>query len=413
MAAFQYTVLRDGARREGVIEAESERAAAERLRADGGRVVALSPAPAGAVSHSSSSPRWVEVIADRLLIRSHSVELTLRQLGSLLRSGVPILTALTALARTSPPRLSLALTRTAGVIREGKSFSKALTLHLPGIDRVTLGLLSVGEANGTLDSMAVHAAGLKERARKTREQILQAFSYPAVVMLVAMGVGAYMVKSVFPVVMKFIASSRRATEMPLPTRMVIGLDAFLSTYGIYVLIAPFALAVLIIALRASERTGEMVDRAALRLPLLGGAFKFHANSMWCLTLGSLLASGLDVLAAVDLVRDTMSNRFYAVQFDRVRVMLREGSSLSKCIEATELQRLTPLAHTLVSVSEEGGHMDASLLEVARFSEDQLNRRVALLSKLVEPAMFVFVGGFVGLVYFGFFMAVLTATQSAR
>ena len=188
MAAFRYTVLRDGARREGVIEAESERAAAERLRADGGRVVALSPAPAGAVSHSSSSPRWVEVIADRLLIRSHSVELALRQLGSLLRSGVPILTALTALARTSPPRLSLALTRTAGVIREGKSFSKALTLHLPGIDRVTLGLLSVGEANGTLDSMAVHAAGLKERARKTREQILQAFSYPAVVMLVAMGV---------------------------------------------------------------------------------------------------------------------------------------------------------------------------------------------------------------------------------
>jgi type IV pilus assembly protein PilC len=222
-----------------------------------------------------------------------------------------------------------------------------------------------------------------------------------------------MVRSVFPVIMKFIASTRKTAELPLPTRMVVALDGFLSTYGVYVLIAPFALAVLVVALRRSPRTGELVDRAALRLPLLGGAFKFHANAMWCSTLGSLLASGLDVLAAVDLVRGTMGNMFYAAQFERVREMLRGGSSLSKCIEATELQRLTPMAHTLVSVSEEGGHMDDSLLEVARFSEDELNRRVALLSKLVEPAMFVLVGGFVGLVYFGFFLAVLTATRAGR
>jgi type IV pilus assembly protein PilC len=72
-----------------------------------------------------------------------------------------------------------------------------------------------------------------------------------------------------------------------------------------------------------------------------------------------------------------------------------------------------MAHTLVNVSEEGGHMDESLLEVGRFSEDQLTRRVTLLSKLVEPAVFVVVGGFVGLVYFGFYLAVLTATRAAR
>ncbi|MGI6496557.1 MAG: type II secretion system F family protein [Kiritimatiellia bacterium] len=411
MPAFRYTVLQNGARREGVVEAESERAAAERLRADGASVLSLAPAPAGAAPRQS--PRWLDSLADRMLIRSQSIELTLRQLGSLLRAGVPILTALTALARTATPRLSRALERTAGVIREGKSFSKALAMNLPGVDRVTIGLLGVGESNGTLDAMAVHAAGLKERSRKTREQIVQAFSYPVVVMLAAMGVGAYMVRSVFPVIMKFIASTRKTAELPLPTRMVVALDGFLSTYGVYVLIAPFALAVLVVALRRSPRTGELVDRAALRLPLLGGAFKFHANAMWCSTLGSLLASGLDVLAAVDLVRGTMGNMFYAAQFERVREMLRGGSSLSKCIEATELQRLTPMAHTLVSVSEEGGHMDDSLLEVARFSEDELNRRVALLSKLVEPAMFVLVGGFVGLVYFGFFLAVLTATRAGR
>jgi type IV pilus assembly protein PilC len=411
MPSFRYIALQDGIRREGVIEADSERTAASRLRAEGASVLSLSPAPADRAAPMNA--RRLERLADRLMIRSQSVELTLRQLGSLLRSGVPILTALGALSRTAPLPLRKALARTAGVIREGKSFSAALAAHLPGVDRVTIGLLGVGEANGTLDAMALHAADLKERARKTREQILQAFSYPVVVMLAAMGVGAYMVRKVFPEVMKFIESTRRAADLPLPTRMVIALDGFLTTYGLYVLLAPVVVVVLVIALRRSARSGEWVDAMALRLPLLGGAFKFHANAMWCSTLGSLLASGLDVLAAVDLVRGAMSNWHYAVQFERVRAMLREGSSLSKSIGSTELQRLTPMAHTLVSVSEEGGHMDESLLEVARFSEDQLNRRVALLGKLVEPAVFVVVGGFVGLVYFGFFLAVLTATRSAR
>lgn len=411
MPTFVYSILKNGTRCEGVLEAESERAAAGRLRADGASVLSLSPAPAGQAS-SARAPR-LERLVDRILIRPQSIELILRQLGSLLRAGVPILTALSALTRTAPAPLRKALTRTAGVIREGKSFSAALAAHLPGIDRVTIGLLGVGEANGTLDQMAIHAANLKERSRKTREQVVQAFSYPLIVLVATMGVGAYMVRSVFPVVMKFIESSRRTTELPLPTRMVIALDAFLTSYGLYMLIAPVVLVALVIALRRSPRSGEWVDSVALRLPLLGGAFTFHANTMWCSTLGSLLASGLDVLAAVDLVRGTMNNWLYAAQFDRVRTLLRNGTSLSKSIEATELQRLTPMAHTLVSVSEEGGHMDESLLEVARFSEDQLNRRVTLLSKLVEPAVFLLVGGFVGLVYFGFFLAVLTATSSAR
>ncbi|AKJ64834.1 type II secretion system F family protein [Kiritimatiella glycovorans] len=411
MPGFRYIVLQGGIRREGTLEAASEREAAERLRADGASVLSLAPAPAGHTGSGKS--KFLERLLDRITIRSSSVELVLRQLGSLLRSGVPILTALTALARTAPPPMQKALRHTAERIREGKSFSKALAENLPGIDRVTIGLLGVGEANGTLDTMAVHAAGLKERARKTREQILQAFSYPTVVLVAAMGIGAFMVRKVFPAVMKFIESSRKGVELPLPTRMVIALDGFLTEYGLYVLLAPVVLVVLVVALRRTARSGEWVDAIALRVPLLGGVLRFHANAMWCSTMGSLLGSGLDVLAAVDLVRGTMSNWIYAAQFERVRAMLRDGSSLSKSIEATELYRLTPMAHTLVSVSEEGGHMDESLLEVGRFSEDQLTRRVTLLSKLVEPAVFVVVGGFVGLVYFGFYLAVLTATRAAR
>ena len=411
MARFRYAAILDGVRREGIVEAESARAAADQLRRGGGSVLSVEEAgagaPAGAGRHAAA--RWW----DRMAIRPQSVEIVLRQLGALLHAGVPILTALKALARTAPAPLRGALERMAEMIREGKTFSRAVDRHMPGLDRVTGGVLGVGEANGTLDQMARHAADMKERSRKMREQILQAFSYPAFVMVAAMGVGTYMVREVFPVVMKFISTSRRAIELPLPTRMVIALDEFLGAYGVYILLAPVALGLGVAALRRTAKTGEMVDALALRVPLLGKAFQYHANAMWCSTLGSLLGSGLDVLAAVDLVRGTMGNWHYAAQFARVREMLRDGSSLSRSLEATELYRLTPMAHTLVGVSEEGGHVDESLVEVARFSEDQLGRRVALLSKLMEPAVFVVVGGFVGLVYFGFFLAVLTATRAAR
>jgi type IV pilus assembly protein PilC len=411
MPEFRYSVMQAGERREGTLQAESERAAADQLRRGGASVLALAEVAAATMAHGGERGwrrQW-----DRLTTRSQNVEVILRQLGALLHSGVPILTALKALARTAPAPLRGALERMAQVIREGKPFSRAAARHLPGIDRVTIGLLGVGEANGTLDRMARHAADMKERARKLREQILQAFSYPAFVMVAALGVGTYMVRSVFPVVMKFIETSRRAVELPLPTRMVIALDQFLSAYGLYVLLGPVVLIALVVLLRKTAKTGEAVDALALRIPLLGGAFQYHANAMWCSTLGSLLGSGLDVLAAVDLVRGTMGNHYYAAQFERVREMLRDGSSLSRSLEATELYRLTPMAHTMVSVSEEGGHMDESLIEVARFSEDQLNRRVTLLSKMMEPAVFIVVGGFVGLVYFGFFLAVLTATRAAR
>jgi type II secretory pathway component PulF len=415
MATYQYTIQVEGRRRNGTLEADSEQAAAAILRSQGGLILALRTAETGrAVQVPGATPlkaahrRW-----EALLIRKQGIEEMLRQLATLLRGGVPILTALTSMAEVATPLLSRALVRTGQAIREGQSFSRALSTHLPGINPVTVGLLSVGEANGTLDAMVLHAANLMERSRKTRERILQAFAYPVFVAVVAMGVGYYMVRHVFPVVMKFIAQGRRVAVLPLPTRIVIGMNDVLTAYGIYILLAPFALAGLVALLRRSPSTGEKIDALALRIPLLGGAFRFHANAMWSLTLGSMLSGGLDILAAVTLVEGTMSNERYAAQFRQIKTRLRDGVSLSRAIGESSLRSLCPMAHAMIAVSETGGSLDDSLLHVARFSEEQLERRTTLLGKLVEPAVFIVVGGFVGIVYFGFFMAILTATSAAR
>lgn len=347
------------------------------------------------------------------MIRKKAYELFLHQLGTLLRAGVPILTALKALAEAVPGPLGQKIARMANAIQQGESFAKAAKRELPAIGSISHGLLRAGEANGTLDAMLIRASELLARSRKNREQILQALAYPAAVLLIAMGVCAYMVKSVFPVVMTFIERSRRRIEMPLPTRMVIGINDFFTQYGLYLVLAPVLLAVVISLLRREEKTGAGVDAAALRVPLIGKALLHHANSMWCLVLGSMLQSGLDMLTAIDLVSTSTGNWFYTGKFRRMHHLLEQGQSFSKGMEGTQLQNLFPMAYTMIRVSEQGGGLDESLLRAADYAEEELSRRVTLLGKLVEPLTFIFVGGFVGLVYFGFFLAMLAATRAGR
>lgn len=409
MPHFQYVAHENGARRSGLVEAENQAAAASQLRREGKLILELRPAPAGKTSGGARKAGLLSGV----LVSKAGLELALRQLASLLKAGVPVLTALRSIAAHAPRSVGSPLERVAEAVRQGHSLSRAFTDYLPGAGKVTIGLLSVGEANGTVDQMAAYAADLLERSRRIRGQMTQAFAYPVVVMLVAMGVGYYMVNKVFPVIMKFLEKSRSSARLPLPTRLVIWLNDFLTDYGIFLLLGPMLAVVLLVVLRRSARTGEGVDRLSLRLPALGGAFIHHANTMWCLTLGALLRSGLDVVSAVELVERTMGNWHYAAQFARVRQLLRQGSSLGRSICATTLQKLAPMAYTMVSVSEDSGGLDESLMYVAAFSEEQLNRRVALLSKMVEPLIFVLVGGMVGLVYFGFFMAMMTASGAAR
>ncbi len=416
MASFQYKALRDGQRKNGVIAADNLQTASAKLRSEGYVILELvqNKRQTKQSNHSvlnAERPAW-EYRLSKVLIFKSQVEITMQQLASVLRSGVPILTALREVGRQSPYFLSRAYAAISEKVRRGHSLERSLREEAPFMGKIAIGLIAVGEANGTLDEMLAYSAELMERGRKVRGQIVQAFTYPAIVVLGAFGVGYYMVAHVFPKIMTFINKQGKNVPLPAPTRILIQVNDFLSAYGIYVLMAPLILIILFILARRNPRMAEKIDRAILYIPLLGKAFKDHSNTMWCRTLGALLRSGVDVLNALELVGGTLNNHFYAAQFKKMREIVRQGGSLTKGLETTQLCGLCPMSLTMVSVSEESGGLDESLLHVARYSEEQLTRRVSLLSKLVEPAIFVIVGGMVGFIYFAFFMAMLAVTRSA-
>jgi len=413
MPTFEYRTFRGGVRQSGSVEAESMAAAAAQVRRSGGVVLDLRPAPAGRAAREAEDGGALERALGFVLVSRGQTELLLRQLATLLTAGVPILTAFQAVRRQAPGALARVIDRVSRKVRQGHPLQRAFREEAPFVGPVPLGLIGVGEANGTLDEMLLYAAELMEKARNVRKQIVQAFTYPGIVVLGAIGVSYYMVSVVFPQVMTFIEKQGRNVPLPMPTRVLLVVNDFMMAYGVLVLAAPFAAVGLFLLARRLPSTGLRVDEALLRLPLLGPALRDHANAMWCRTLGALLHSGIDVVTALELVRGTLGNQYYRAQFDQVKAVVRQGRSVTQGLESTALGRLCPLSLTMVSVSEETGGMDNSLLHVAADAEDRLTRRVAFLGRIVEPAIFVVVGGLVGFVYFAFFMAMLAVTRSAH
>lgn len=411
---FEYRALHAGARKAGTVEAENRQAAVRKLRGDGLSVLFIRETAgkkAASARGGDKGGKFLEAIETRLISKTQ-VEVSLRQLASLLRAGVPIITAFTAVAAQTKGGFARVLNGISEMVRQGHSLQKSLEDKAPFLGRVTLGLIGVGEANGSLDEMLLYSAELMESARKVRGQIVQALAYPSMVVMGAVGVTYYLVAIVFPQIMKFIEKQGKHVPLPTPTRILIQVSDFAQAWGVYVLCAPVALGVAIFLLRRSPACGAWIDRAFLELPVVGKAVRDHCNTMWCRTLAALLGSGVNAVEALELVGRTMGNIHYANQFKTMKDTVRQGRSITVGLKETDLHKLCPMALTMVAVSEETGALDESLAHVATYSEECLSRRVALMSKLIEPVIFAVVGGIVGFVYFAFFMGMLAVNRSA-
>lgn len=409
MPSYSYTALEHGQRTEGIIDAKNKDEAVSQLRAK--RLIPLKIEPSRTHRAMTAKRSRTERIFCRFLIRPVHIELAMSQLAQVIKAGVPILTALESVGAQAPFYLKRVLGSIITRVQDGQSLERSLREEAPFFGKVTIGLISVGESNGTLDEMLRYSADLLERSRKVKAQVLGALAYPTAVVIGAFGLGYYMVAKVIPQIMSFIGTQDPST-LPLVTQYLIYTTDFLKLYGGYIMLTPVVLVILFIAAKKNKNTAPKVDHAILWIPPIGKALREHCNTMWCRTLGALLSSGIDILSALELVNTTMSNACYSERLGAIRQQIRQGATLTRAYRDNGMKRLCPMAYTMISVSEDSGGLDESLLHVADYCEEQLNRRVAMLSKMIEPAVFVLVGGMVGFVYFAFFLAMLAATNKA-
>lgn len=341
------------------------------------------------------------------LISSTQMELALGQLATMLEGGVPLLNAFQTVASQSSHFLSRALFCVANKLQEGQSLTDTIREELPFLGNIIIGLISAGEANGDVDKMCNYAAELLERRRKLKGQILQAMAYPALVILITIGIVTFLMVSVIPKIMKFL--SNRSSGLPSITQALVDVTEFLQKNGLYLLAAPFVLTIVIVLLRKNPQIAVYVDYVFLRIPVFGKVICASCNMLWCRTLGILLKSGINIVSALEFTYGALNNHFYRDELKEMREIISQGHPLSTALRVSGLKPFIPLADAMLVVGENTGRMDVGLMKLADFCDLDLQRRIAFLSKMIEPALFVVVGSIVGFVYIAFFMGLMAAS----
>ncbi len=406
---FDYTGIVNGKKVAALVEGATLQEATAQLRGQGVMIIEIRPARSRAKGELRPRTKLERSLTPHM-VRKSEIEQVFRQLVILLKGDVAAVESLEIVAGLNKGMLAQALAEVARQVREGSSLHAAMREHMAFVGALPVSLVEVGEANGTLPQMFTYCVSLMEQRRSLRNKVVQAMVYPVIVVIMGLGVGWYTTAIAMPKIASVFDGDLE--KLPAITRALLGTSDWVIQYGYWVILGPILLSILLLILRRHDRIRLALDQIALFLPLFGKVSRFAANGLWNKTMALLLDSGIPVVESLDLTRRTLGNRYYRHQFEQLSERVLSGKSLSAGMASTRLSRLSPLSDSLIRVGENSGNIDEGLRFVGDYYEDQLARRLDLLSKLVEPALIVVVGGMVALVYTGFFMG-MAAMNAAR
>ena len=396
MSLFTYT-LRDqfGRPQTGTRESASAAALAEALRTQGLLVLTVETAEDPNEGEGASFD-----VRQLLPVRSVDVELALRQIAVMLRSGLTLLIALrTAAENADRPRFRQLLLQVSKRIEEGSSFADAMADHKV-FDRLVVQLVRVGEATGFLDTVLARSAETLERRRQLRSQVLAAVGYPTVTLAGAIAVAAFMVLKVVPKLAEFLAVMGRG--LPPSTQALVDLSNGIQAHG--AMAGSLFVAALITGVLAylTPQGRLACDTLLLRLPVVGKLLRVAGTALFARAFAILIGSGVTVLEALRTVEDVVRNRMLNAVIVSAQQRVFSGGGLAETL--ARKRGFMPMLSRMVAVGEASGTLDDVLDEVALFYEAQLAWQIKRFTALMEPTIIVVVGGVVGYVYISFFLA---------
>jgi type IV pilus assembly protein PilC len=316
-----------------------------------------------------------------------------RQLATMLKSGVPLVTALQIIsAGLKNPRMRTMVDKIRAEVESGSSLYEALGEHPVQFDELYTNLVKAGESAGVLDTILDNIATHKERIESIKGKIKKALYYPAAVIAVAIIVSSILLIYVIPQFEGIFQSF--GADLPAFTRMVVNASHFLRDNGFYVLILIVASVVgLIMLKKRSTRFAHFIDRMSLRIPIVGGILEQAAIARFCRTLAITFAAGVPLVDALKIVSGSTGNRIYDEAADRIREDVAVGHQLQMAMQQVGL--FPTMVIQMAAIGEEAGSLDEMLIKVAEAYEEEVNNAVDALSSLLEPLIIIFVGIIVG------------------
>ncbi len=339
-------------------------------------------------------------------VKSKTLMIFTRQLATLIDSGLPLLRGLTVLARQEPqPVMKSTISTLAENVQTGSTFSETLSQYPKIFNKLYVNMVKAGELGGVLEIVLNRLAEYQEKAQKLKNKVMAAMIYPIIVMVIALLIMVFLMLVIVPRFEKIFEDMLGdKNKLPYLTKLVIGFSRWMQDNFLYLGAGTI---IFIIGWRMFASTvggRRAIDSWKLKLPLFGDVQRKTAISRFTRTLGTLVTSGVPILQALNITRETAGNAIISDAIVKVHDAVKEGESMVAPLESSNV--FPPMVISMVDVGEETGQLPEMLLKIADVYEDEVDNAVSALTSMLEPLMIVMLALVVGTIVMALFLPLI-------
>ncbi len=419
MPIFQYTAMdSSGKEKKGKMEAANEQAVNSALKeqgmfptsikedkAAGAKKGTRAAAGAGGQQAGKKSMMSFGLSLSSPKVKNKDLTTLTRQIAILLDAGLPLVRSLRTLEKQAKnPAVKKVMKDAADSVEGGATFSEALSQHPKTFDKLYLNMIRAGEAAGAMEVILDRLAKFMEKAQKLASKIKSAMIYPVVVLTIAMLITSGLMIFIVPKFEKIFAELLEGEKLPPLTQFVIGISNIMQKHFIESAIVIAIIAVIYVLIGKTKKGRFAIDWVKYRAPLFGPIISKSAIGRFSRTLGTLMSSGVPVLNALQIVRDTAGNEVVSNGVQKVHDAVKEGEGIAPPLAATKI--FPDMVISMIEVGEETGKLPDMLEKIAETYDDEVDNAVEALTSMIEPLMIIFLAVVVGTIVIALFMPLI-------
>ena len=325
-------------------------------------------------------------------VKQKDIIIFCRQFSTMIDAGLPIIQCLDILySQHENKTFKNMLKEIKQNVESGQTFAEALKKYPKQFDDLFINMISAGEAGGILDTILRRLSAYLEKAARLKSQIKGAMTYPAVTMAIAVIVVAIIMVFVIPVFEDMFEGMGGA--LPVPTQIVVNMSRFVKSNVFYIIVGIILATFVFRRFYKSAKGQVIMDDLFLKLPVFGLLIRKAAVSKFTRTMGTMLASGVAILDALEIVAKTAGNKTIEHAIYETRSAIAEGRTMSDPLSESGV--FPSMVCQMIAVGESTGALDTMLNKIADFYDEEVDQAVENMTSLIEPIMLVFLGGVIG------------------
>ena len=333
-------------------------------------------------------------------ITSKDLVLFSRQLSTLVGAGVPLVQGLNILEdQIENPPFKKVVTSLRLDIEAGMGIADSMKKYPEAFDNLYISMIRAGELGGILDIILDRLSGYLEDAEELKAKVKSAMMYPIVVLSIAIGITWFLLVFIIPKFEEMFSSFGQ--ELPLPTKLLLGISRFLIHYWYMYVPIPFIMIFVFKTLLKKRNFAKKYDQILLKVPIFGMILKKVSVAKFTRTFSTLIKAGVPILQALDTVAQTAGNIIVEEAILTAKTSIREGERIAKPLAASKV--FPAMVGSMISIGEETGNLDTMLAKIADFYENEVNAAVEGLTSMIEPLVIVFMGAVIGTIVVAMFL----------